>query len=286
MDDEIKVHTLPPEFLPQIAKKKNYLWLIVAAAVVLVVGGGVGAYFYLVRKNVPPPTVSTVPVPPPPPPAPLIPEPAPPAPTSTPPVPELPLPTPPVLQAAPDSDGDGLTDDEEVIYKTDPHNPDTDADNFIDGNEVFKLYSPIAPGSAQLVDSGLVKVFTNDKQKYSIFYPTPFGLDIIDATSTTEVAFTAAAGERFIVTVIPNNNNLSPLNYYLAAHPEVPITAISSATSRGGFSGITSPDGLETILDGKNNFLYSFTYDVGNNSLKRFTTTYHMMINSFKLLSK
>lgn len=37
-----------------------------------------------------------------------------------------------------DSDGDGLTDDEEVRWKTDPFNPDTDGDGLSDGDEVHK----------------------------------------------------------------------------------------------------------------------------------------------------
>ncbi len=279
---EQKVTTLPVEFLPKEGKKKNILRIILPVVFVLLAGGGVGAYFYLVGKNAPiaPPSVQE---PPPvaPPPAALVPEPQP-EPIAPPPEPPS---TPLVLQAAPDSDGDGLTDEEEVIYKTNPQNPDTDADNFIDGNEVFKLYSPIAGGVAQLADSGLVKFFTNDKQNYSILYLVAFGLDLVDATSTTKIAFTVSTGERFVVTVLPNDNQLSPLNYYLNAHPEVPITGISAISSRGGFSGVRSPDGLETIL-AANGQLYSFVYDVGGNITKRFAATYNMMINSFRLIKK
>lgn len=282
---DIEVKTLPPEFLPQPEKKRNWFWVIVIAAVVLAAGGGAGAYIYLTKKNTPPPVVAPEPTPEPTPPAPIIPEPVPepvaPQPEAGPPSAETPL----ILQAAPDTDGDGLTDEEEVLYKTNPQNPDTDGDNFIDGNEVFKLYSPIAGGVAQLADSGLVKFFTNDKQNYSVLYPISFGLDIIDATSTTKVAFTVPTGERFIITVIENNDRLSPLNYYLNAHPDVPITAISSASSRGGFTGITSPDGLETILD-VNGKLFSFVYDVDGNMTKRFAATYHMIINSVRLIKK
>lgn len=56
---------------------------------------------------------------------------------------------PPDIQAIDgplDSDGDGLTDDEEAVYKTDPLDPDTDNDELTDGEEV-KTYEtdPLNP---------------------------------------------------------------------------------------------------------------------------------------------
>lgn len=46
-----------------------------------------------------------------------------------------------------DTDGDGLTDYEEVkIYHTDPNNPDTDGDGYKDGAEVKAGYNPAGPG--------------------------------------------------------------------------------------------------------------------------------------------
>ncbi|HEX9664779.1 MAG TPA: hypothetical protein VGA49_03050 [Patescibacteria group bacterium] len=53
----------------------------------------------------------------------------------------------------PDTDGDGLTDFEEVrVYKTDPLNPDTDGDGFLDGDEVQAGFDPTQGGGARLLD--------------------------------------------------------------------------------------------------------------------------------------
>jgi hypothetical protein len=44
-----------------------------------------------------------------------------------------------------DSDQDGLSDQEEKIYGTDPHNKDTDNDGYTDGVEVSSGYDPLKP---------------------------------------------------------------------------------------------------------------------------------------------
>ena len=51
----------------------------------------------------------------------------------------------------PDTDGDGLTDYEEVrIYGTDPLNPDTDGDGYLDGEEVLSGHDPLRGDGAKL----------------------------------------------------------------------------------------------------------------------------------------
>ncbi|MFH0969783.1 MAG: hypothetical protein V1804_04705 [Patescibacteria group bacterium] len=44
-----------------------------------------------------------------------------------------------------DSDQDGLSNDEEKTYGTDPYNPDTDGDGYSDGIEVKSGYNPLKP---------------------------------------------------------------------------------------------------------------------------------------------
>lgn len=44
-----------------------------------------------------------------------------------------------------DSDQDGLSDQEEQSYGTDPNNPDTDDDGYTDGAEVISGYNPLKP---------------------------------------------------------------------------------------------------------------------------------------------
>jgi hypothetical protein len=53
-----------------------------------------------------------------------------------------------------DSDGDELSDGDEVLnWGTDPLNPDTDGDGFTDGEEVKSGYSPLIGGGARLFEA-------------------------------------------------------------------------------------------------------------------------------------
>jgi hypothetical protein len=45
-----------------------------------------------------------------------------------------------------DTDNDGLSDEMEFVYGSDPNNPDTDGDGYKDGEEVKNGYNPIGPG--------------------------------------------------------------------------------------------------------------------------------------------
>ena len=52
-----------------------------------------------------------------------------------------------------DTDRDGLFDREEVVsWKTDPLNPDSDGDSFIDGDEVKNGYDPLGSGKLEFFD--------------------------------------------------------------------------------------------------------------------------------------
>ncbi len=49
-----------------------------------------------------------------------------------------------------DTDADGLSDDLEEYYGTDPNNPDSDGDTYNDGTEVKNNYNPLGPGQLEV----------------------------------------------------------------------------------------------------------------------------------------
>ena len=74
----------------------------------------------------------------------------------------------PSLAATPlDSDNDGLSDELELKFKTDPHNPDSDFDGFKDGNEVDWGYNPLSTSSIKLIQKIEVDL-KNQKLSYFV----------------------------------------------------------------------------------------------------------------------
>ena len=55
-----------------------------------------------------------------------------------------------------DTDLDGLSDEMETFYGTDPNKSDTDGDGYTDGEEVDNGYDPLAPGTSRLDYEGLL----------------------------------------------------------------------------------------------------------------------------------
>ncbi len=59
--------------------------------------------------------------------------------------------TSPLPAADEDADKDGLNNQQEVIWGSDPFNPDTDGDGFKDGEEVNSGHNPLVPGPDDVV---------------------------------------------------------------------------------------------------------------------------------------
>lgn len=203
------------------------------------------------------------------------------------PVEEGKTPPPAVLIPSPtlsiDTDRDGLTDEEEVLYATGLNRPDSDADGYLDGEELENLYNPL--GEGLLKDSGLVNVYKNSPFGYNLFYPSSWLSRSIDDTGR-EVIFNSGAGEFIQVIVEENQLKLSPLEWYLNQSPGISREQIESIDA-GDFRGIRSPDTLTLYLVPKrateNNLIYIITYNIGTKTEMNFKATFEMMIKSFSL---
>ena len=69
----------------------------------------------------------------------------------------------PTARLIEDSDGDGLADWEEMLWKTDPANPDTDGDGVSDGDEVRDSRDPLVMGAGDLSGRNSIASSTTGK---------------------------------------------------------------------------------------------------------------------------
>jgi len=189
----------------------------------------------------------------------------------------------PQISSSQDTDKDGLTDVEEQIYQTGINNPDTDNDGFLDGAEISNLNNPLV-SDQKLALSNLIKVYTNKKWNYSIFYPAMWVVKPLPETDETQVMIVTNTGEFFEVSVTENPDKLSIKDWYAQQSPDIDISE-AELTNIAGYPAIWSPDKLNLYIL-KNNNVYILTYNLGTEKEANFKTTFQMMIKSFNFLEK
>lgn len=174
-----------------------------------------------------------------------------------------------------DSDTDGLTNQEEILYGTNAGSPDTDLDSFQDGQEVLSLYNP--NGSGKLSASSLVKLHENTTYRYSIFSPPSWTVGTLNADKL--VTFTSITGEFVQVSVQENTTKLSAREWYLSLNPSVDQSKIRDIAV-STLTGIIGPDGLNVYLADSAS-IYQITYNIGIKTEANYLTTFTMMYTSF-----
>ncbi len=196
---------------------------------------------------------------------------------SLPPAPPKQEPLPP---AGLDTDSDGLSDVEEVLYGTDPRNPDTDGDGYLDGNEVFNLYNPNGKAPAKLMGSNLVKQ-VSASIGWTMLIPSKWTLTL-DATDGSTATIESDHGESFAITIEKNDSDLSVVDWFMAKYPGTDKSLIMQYKSKGGYEGIIGPDLLTTYIPWGNK-VFVFHYDMKKQPFINYRTTYSMMLNSLVL---
>lgn len=183
------------------------------------------------------------------------------------------------LMISQDTDGDKLTDDEEILFGTNVNQPDTDQDSYLDGSEVMNLYNPLAKDPAGIEYSGLVSTYVNPTYDYDLFYPKKWLARAVDQANV-EVMFTSVLGEFVKVSVVENLNKQSLLTWYQQQAPQVLAQDIVEFTNKNNMTGIKSPDGF-TAYFAKGRFIYIINYDIGLKTEASYPNLFNMMVESF-----
>jgi len=197
--------------------------------------------------------------------------------------PTTPTPTPTTLPTSTDTDGDGLTDVEERLLGTELRIADTDGDGYTDAQEVASLYSPFVAGPSSLADVASINTYVNPIVGYTLLNPGDW-LPRITDQSRKEVIFTSITGEVVFLEVLENANNVTIGQWLIDNQPGLNPTTLTNYTSKQGFSGVVTADGLTYYLAiPQKNEVFKFEYDPGTVARLNFKTFFKMMVDSIKL---
>ncbi len=180
-----------------------------------------------------------------------------------------------------DSDNDGLTDIEELLWSTDGLKTDSDDDGYQDKEELMNFYNPNQGNGAKLKESSLVKSYTNERYGYTLLLPKDWRIEFSDPLSVMFIA----DNDEFVQVIIQDNltGMLTARDWYLNENPAVLPSSLDDVII-GGMAGVTSADGLNVyILNG--NYIYTISYNIGLKQTADFQSTYQLILKSFQLFS-
>lgn len=179
-----------------------------------------------------------------------------------------------------DQDKDGLTDKEEAIFGSSPNNTDSDGDGYNDFAEVNNLYSPA--GQEKLESSPLVKSYSNPAYKYSLLYPASWSLNKIGGDDSVIIQ---SGDNHFIQIIVQLNSKKESIEEWYKAQFDMAEFEREILAS-DGWRGVKSDNDLILYLtDLSNNYLYTITYNLGENTVLEYKNIFETLVKSFVIKS-
>ncbi len=183
-----------------------------------------------------------------------------------------------------DTDADGLTDKEEDVFNTDPGVKDSDNDGYTDQHEVFYLYNPSGKEPMKLIDSSLVKEYTNNEFEYSIFYPTNWAIGDVRSDSS-DMLFSTITGENIELRVFEKNNAENFASWFSKWAPNEKFNDLVDFESYFKLKGHKRNDSLVYYFE-TNSRVFVIVYHVSlGSSIVNYPHVIETMARSFRFLN-
>ncbi len=178
-----------------------------------------------------------------------------------------------------DSDNDGLTDSEEALLGTSTSTPDTDGDSYLDGAEILNLYDPASSG--KLTANPNIALYENKTFNYSLLYPKAWQQSSNGGDDS--VMFKSADNQFIQIIIQPNSGKQTLDQWYLEQVGGGPIDPVNRL-SGSNWQGIKNTDGLTLyLMDNKQKYIFTLTYNPGENNTLDYLNIFNMMFKSFTL---
>jgi cysteine-rich repeat protein len=152
----------------------------------------------------------------------------------------------------PDQDGDGLSDDAEKRYGSDPNNPDSDGDGFNDGVEVRNGFNPSGPGTLNIVASPTDLALLNNRP---LDQPRFAGITEHETIDVREVVNPEVEGDKLVLRGKAEPNSFVTLFVYSS----LPVVVSLQADANGEWEY----DFTHPLVDGKHEVYATVTNESG-----------------------
>jgi hypothetical protein len=170
-----------------------------------------------------------------------------------------------------DSDQDGLTNEEEKMYGTDPQKSDTDGDGYSDGAEVRAGYNPLkpAPGDKIIADTTASKIASADSvlgDSAQKNLTTDLSERLSKLTTSSDSPPSLEDVQSLIDQTIAGDNNLGETNL-----PEIKREDLN-IKSQASYANLSEKRALEKIKEDATNYLTALIYILSSNSPEPITS--------------
>jgi hypothetical protein len=180
------------------------------------------------------------------------------------------------MQSATDSDGDGLTDSEELLIGTNMNSADSDADSYTDSSELSNLYNPA--GGGKLTDNPSISSYRNSAYKYSLLYPKEWNYEAI---GTDDSILFHLGNNQFVQFIVQSSDDQKDLDRWYKAQFGVDYVTNERVVTKNGWRGIRSDDGLTVyFIHPDSAYFLTATYNLGLDNTMYYGAIFEMMINS------
>lgn len=180
-----------------------------------------------------------------------------------------------------DSDNDGLTDQAEALFKTDPDLPDTDGDSYSDAHEIFYLYNPAGKEPMKLIDAGTVTAYTNPVFNYTLYYPVSWAVGNTKE-DYKDILFSTLGGDNIEVLAVEKDASQDFPTWFTQNVPGEQLSNYAPFTTRLGATGWERSDKMVYFIVTPEQ-VYILAYHTSENKIVNYRIVLNMMARSFAL---
>jgi len=184
----------------------------------------------------------------------------------------------------PDSDNDGLTNTEEILFGTKFDLPDSDFDGYVDGEEILALYDPNTADQRLVNNIDVVRIYNNDIYRYSVLYPAKWLAEEKTSEFDETNFYDDQNGDFFKIQIEENPQGLTLQKWYLY---------FSSGSQTGDLeyfqnpnvSGLKTKDGFNIYIANEDK-IYIISYILVDIEELNYFRTFELLSQSFRFINQ